>query len=84
MRKKLPVIIGKNMKKGIFAFLDKDRQPNVCIAWLKKDYKSGDQFDMSDIDKIQTVLHFCDKESVKTTIKILETMLKMMPEDKNG
>lgn len=82
MKKDYPIIIGKGLKKGIMGFLDRDRQANVSIVYLKKQYESGEEFDFKDIEKIQAVLHFCDRESIQNTINILKTLMKSMPGDK--
>jgi hypothetical protein len=46
-------------------------------VWLKRKVESGSRFDGDDIDKVNAVLHFCDRESVKRTIDVLvEILLK--------
>ena len=75
-RSNLPIMIGKRLRKGIFAFRDvKKGGYNLCVVWLKKEYESGEEYDMADIDKFDAVLHFCDKESIEQTIKVLQWML---------
>ena len=71
----LPVMIGKNLNKGIFAFQDKKMGGyNILIVWLdkKKDFVTGDDFEIADITGVNTVMHFCDKSSVDVMIKTLE------------
>jgi hypothetical protein len=70
-------MVGKNLRKGIFAFRDmKMGGYNLCIVWLKRDYASGEKYALEDIDKIDGCLHFCDRESVENTIKVLKWILK--------
>lgn len=77
MRRRLPIQIGKNLRKGLFAFRDiKLGGFNVCIVWLKKEYQSGEEYDISEIEEINAILHFCDKESVERTIEVLNRILK--------
>ena len=72
-----PVVIGKYMRKGIFALRDiRQGGFNVAIVRLNKDYDSGDNYDLSDMESIETVLHFGDRESVKITVDILNKILK--------
>lgn len=71
----LPVMIGKNLNKGILAFQDKKIGGyNILIVWIdkKKDFVTGDDFEIADITGVNTVLHFCDKSSVDVMIKTLE------------
>ena len=76
-RSELPVIIGKGMQKGICAGRSQMMKGGVdlFIVWLKKKFESGERFDAEDVDKINAVLHFCDKESVKRTIDVLTEVL---------
>ena len=77
MKEKLPVQIGHNLRKGMLAYRNiKNGGFTVMIVWLKKDYSSGAEYDLEDIDKIDTVLHFCDKESMESMVKLLTKILK--------
>ena len=72
---RLPVIIGKNLRKGLMVFRN-DGGYSILICWLKKDFETGTKFELEDVDKIQTVIHFCDRESVEQTVKALNWILK--------
>ena len=74
----LPIIIGKNHHKGIMGWLDKDRRAIVNIVWLNKDIPSGQDFQFTDIDKLDATLWFCDRESIDQTIRVLEKLKKGM------
>lgn len=77
----LPIMVGKNLNKGIMCM----RSPkgfggfDMYITWLdkSKEFESGTEFDLQDIESINAVIHFCDRESVETTIKVLQKVLKM-------
>lgn len=72
---KLPIMIGKELNKGILICKDpKMGGQELAIVWLKEGYKTGEEFDTKDIEGIDSILHFCDKESLDSTIKILNTM----------
>lgn len=72
-----PIILGKNLKKGLLTIRNGTAY-DLCIVWLKKQYRPGETFDTADINKVQCVLRFCDRASVTETIKILKTILKAM------
>ena len=76
-RSELPVVIGKGMRKGICAGRSELMKGGVdlYIVWLNRDVGSGGQFTGEDVDKVNAVLHFCDKESVKRTIDVLIDIL---------
>ena len=71
----LPIIVGANLKKGLMCM----RVVNgyeLLIVWLKRDFQTGEKFELSDIDKVQTIIHFTDKTAVQTTIDALASMIK--------
>ena len=76
-RNSLPVIIGKGLQKGICASKSQLMGDGVdlSIVWLKKPFKSGARITREDIDRVNIVLHFCDKESVARTIDMLTEVL---------
>ena len=76
-RERLPIIIGKNLRKGIMAFKDQKMGGyNVFIVWLKRDIPTGETFELDDIDKVNAVLHFCDRDTLENTIALLKIMLE--------
>lgn len=76
----LPIVIAKNIRKGIMGWLDRDRRAVISIVWLNKDVPHGKEFQFADIDKLDAVLWFCDRESIDQTIKVLEKLKKGMPQ----
>ena len=76
-RTDLPVIIGKGMRKGVCAGRSDLMKGGVdlYIVWLKNKIESGARFSGEDVYKVNAILHFCDKESVKRTIDVLTDIL---------
>lgn len=72
---RLPIVIGKGMKKGILGMRTR-KGYDVWICSLKRKHETGTKFPITDIEKIDTVLRFADKESVETTIGVLKQILK--------
>lgn len=73
----LPVIIGKGMRKGVCAGWSELMKGGVdlYIVWLKNKIESGARFTGEDVYKVNAIIHFCDKESVKRTIDVLTDIL---------
>jgi hypothetical protein len=76
-RSDLPVIIGKGLRKGVCAGRSELMKGGVdlYIVWLNRDVGSGGQFTGEDVDKVNAIIHFCDKESVKRTVDVLTDIL---------
>lgn len=75
----MPIIIGKNMKKGIVAGPSRTfgKGADLFIVWLKNHHESGSDFNANDVQGVNAILHFCDMESLKRTIDVLtEVLLK--------
>ena len=80
-RRQYPVIIGTNLKKGVLAFREPNRKAvDLCVVWLKREIDSGEPFGLEDVEKVDTVLHFCDRSSVLITMGVLQNMLLAMEE----
>jgi len=77
----LPIIVGSNLKKGLMCMRVRNGY-ELWIVWLKKDFQTGEQFELSDIDKVQSIIHFTDKTAVQNTIDALASMIK--PKRKRG
>ena len=74
----LPVMIGSGFRKGYIVARNKSLTGfDMWIVWLKKDFQTGESFELNDVEKVDSVLHFCDKKSVRQIIGGLETMLEM-------
>lgn len=77
----LPIIVGSNLKKGLMCMRVRNGY-ELWIVWLKKDFQTGEQFELSDIDKVQSIIYFTDKTAVQNTIDALASMIK--PKRKRG
>jgi len=84
-RTDLPIMIGKNLKKGILAGPSMGHPfkagADLYILWLNKRIPSGQSYTDEDIEGVNAMIHFCDRESVKRTIDVLtEVLLKWKEE----
>ena len=80
-RADLPVMLGKGLQKGIIAYRnDKMGGYDLAVLWLKKEYTTGAEYNMEDVDKVDAVLHFCDRSSVIETMAELQWMLDQWKE----
>lgn len=82
-RNDLPIMLLTNHRKGLMV----GRRPglngfSLFVFWLVKNFESGKSFGLDDIEAIDAELHFCDKESIQQTIKMLKWMLKHWEEEK--
>lgn len=71
----LPIIVGSNLRKGIMCMRVRGGY-DMWIVWLKRDFQTGERFELSDIDKVQSIIHFTDREAVQNTIDALASMIK--------
>ena len=79
-----PIMLGPDHRKGIAAgpsqFFGKGA--DLFVIRLNKDLRTGDTFYPEDIENVETVIHFCDKRSVKLTVDVLtEVLLKWKEEE---
>ena len=77
MKSDLPIIIAKNLNKGVMTGVNpKMGGGDLFIVWLKRKLDPGSTFGLEDIEKTNAVLHFGDKESLDRTIDALITLRK--------
>lgn len=84
-RTNLPIMLGKGLKKGVMAGPAQghpfDSGADLYLLWLNKEVPSGEKFTDKDIEGVEALIHFCDRESVKRTIDVLtEVLLKWKEE----
>lgn len=84
-RTDLPIMLGKKLKKGILAGPSQGHPflagADLYILRLNKEVQSGQRFTDEDIENVEAMIHFCDRESVKRTIDVLtEVLLKWKEE----
>lgn len=78
-RRDYPVIIGHKYRKGIFAFRNLmfgGGGFDLAIVRLKRQYESGEPFDLADMDGAEVILHFCDREALQLTADVINRVLK--------
>ena len=74
----LPIIVGSNLKKGLMCMRVRGGY-DMWVVWLKREFQTGERFELQDIDKLQAVIHFTDREAVQITIDTLTAMIKAKP-----
>ena len=80
-RMDLPIMLGKNLRKGVMAYRNMCMSGfDLTVLWLKQDYKTGQKFVLEDIEGLEAVLHFSDRESIEETINVLKWILKQWKE----
>lgn len=84
-RTSYPIILGGGkLKKGIIALPGKGRHGfDVIVVWLKKEVPSGEPFNLDDVEKAQSVLHFCDRKAVQIMKKTMDFILENWKEEGN-
>ena len=78
-RARLPIIIGKGRRKGLFGFSSRifgGDGYDLAIVRLSRDYQSGEPIDLSDMDGAEVILHFCDRDSLQLTADTINRILR--------
>lgn len=77
-----PIILGKHLRKGMMLFPNlKMGGMDLAIVWLKKDMESGETFELSDVEAINAVIHFCDRGTMKMMADTLKKAWEGWEED---
>lgn len=71
-----PIVLGHQFRKGILALRHGEKGFRFLICRLKKEYQTGEEFDLGDIESIEKELWFSDRETLETTVKIMNKVLK--------
>lgn len=69
--------IGRNLNKGIFSIRG-HKGINVCIANVKGNRQSKERFNYADVESLECILYFQDKESIERVIDILQKVAEDM------
>lgn len=73
----IPTLIGQGLHKGLmYMKSEKMSGYDLVVVWLNSEHKIRETFEPKEIDKIDCELHFCDKESLRVTIEVLNKMLE--------
>lgn len=78
MKRNYPIILGGgSLRKGLIGMPGKDMKGfDLYIVWLKREFLPGERFAIGDIESVQQVLHFTDRETLERTVWMLTNMLK--------
>ena len=80
---KYPIILGPGHRKGVIVgrsrYFDSGR--DLFVVRLNKDVQSGARFYEDDIESVEALMHFCDRESIQRTIDVLTEALARWKEE---
>ena len=78
-----PIILGGgNLRKGLMAVPGKgEKDFDLYIVWLKKEFPHGARFGIDDIESVQQVIHFTDRKTLERTVWMLTNILKDWKEE---
>lgn len=72
----LPIILAPNLRKGIMVLPSpKLSGMDLYVVWLNKDIKAGDGFNVTDIEKVDGVIHFANQEMMQMVVNLLSSVL---------
>ena len=71
-----PIILGHEFRKGILAMRD-GKGFRFLICRLKKEFQTGEEFGFEDVKSVETDIRFCDRETLETTVKVMNKVLDM-------
>lgn len=71
-----PIILGHKYKKGILALRNGEHGFRFMICRLKKEYQTGKQFDLGDIENVEQEIWFADRQALETTVNVMNKVLK--------
>lgn len=71
-----PIILGPGFRKGLVAGpSESGKGADLYIVRLNKDLRTGDNIFVEDIENVELLIHFTDRNSVKETIDVLTSVL---------
>ena len=78
-----PIILGGgNLRKGLMAVPGKgEKDFDLYIVWLKKEFPHGARFGIDDIESVQQVIHFTDRKTLERTVWMMTNILKDWKEE---
>lgn len=84
-RRDYPIILGGgNLKKGLMVTREKGQKGcDLYIVWLKREFPPGETFGLDDIEGIEQVIHFTDRNALERTVNMLTNILKDWKEEGN-
>ncbi|MBR6705281.1 MAG: hypothetical protein IKI84_01195 [Clostridia bacterium] len=78
MNRNYPIILGGgDLRKGLMAMRGEGMGGfDLYIVWLKREFPHGARFEVDDIESVQQVIHFADRETLEITVRMLTDVLK--------
>lgn len=70
-----PIVLGHQYRKGILAVKDGEHGVKFMICRLKKEYKTGEEFNLYDVENVEQEIWFADRETLKATVDVMITAL---------
>ena len=71
-----PIILGHQYRKGIIAIRHGESGIKLIICRLKKEYQTGERFDLEDVESVEQEIWFSDRETLQTTVDVMNQVLK--------
>lgn len=71
-----PIVLGHPFRKGIIALRNGEHGFRFLICRLKKEYKTGEEFDLADVESVEQEIWFHDRQTLETTVNVMNQALK--------
>lgn len=71
-----PIILGHKYRKGILALRNGEHGFRFMFCRLNKECQTGEEFDLDDIENIETEIWFVDRKSLEITVSVMNKVLK--------
>ena len=76
-----PIIFGHKYRKGILALRDGEHGFRFLFCRLNKEFQTGEEFDLSDIESVEQEIWFTDRQALETTVNVMNKVLMDDNED---
>lgn len=70
-----PIVLGHQYRQGILAIKDGEHGAKFMICRLKREYKTGEEFNLDDVENVEREIWFADRETLKATVDVMITAL---------
>lgn len=71
-----PIVLGHQYKKGVMALKHGEHGFRFLICRLRKEYQTGTEFELDDIENIEQEIWFSDRQTLETVIGVMEKVLQ--------
>lgn len=76
MSKNYPIVLGHKFRKGLIAFREPEGGCRFLLCRLKKEYRTGDEFELEDIESVEKEIWFTDRKALELTAGVMNKVLK--------